>query len=506
LTLSSVYRIVEEAKLLNNVTPTGLKKRFNKRQSLIPRTDPDTGNPLSTQPPVLPASGQASAKPNSEDTLEKRRRLVLFLALALVFIRFSMIHQILEHLLHRDTYLLYFVGIPVLIGIPLVGGLKRPFEYRSAMCWTAFALWMIPTSAFSTWRGGSVSIITGYYRMELVLLFAIGGLVTAWRECRWLLYTISAAALVNIISVLLFRQLDEDGRTSLTFGTVANSNDYSAHLIFVLPFLLWVMLITKSRYLSIAGFVVLASGLFEILAAGSRGAMLGLVTAILVFAFTTTARVRRIVLVMAPILAALVIALLPSSVVHRIFLFSADNSEISAGAIESSQNREQLLKDSIRTAIQNPLLGVGPGQFSNYEGKQTAKSGQTIWLEAHNSFAQIASENGFPGLIFYLAGILSSLFLLNKTARLFVGRPDVEEASAAILCLRIGLISFCVAIFFTNFGYFFYLPAMAGIAIAVATSTKQLVTPPTGRKKKRKSKKPSNPLLKLSREIVGVKK
>jgi O-antigen ligase len=488
------------------VTQTGVKKRFKKRRALIPRLDPDTGKPLSVQPPVLSGSGQVSAKPSPEDALEKRRRIILCLALALVFMRFSMIHQILEHFLHADTYLLYLIGIPVLIGIPLAGGFKRPFEYRSAMFWTAFALWMIPTSAFGMWRGDCVSLVIGYYKMEFVLLFAIGGLVTTWRECRWLMYTISAAALVNTISVLLFRELDEGGRTSLTFGTVANSNDYSAHLIFVLPFLLWVILTTKSKYLRIGGFLVLALGLYEILAAGSRGAMLGLVAAILVFAFTTTAKVRRIVLVAAPILIALVIALLPSQVVHRIFLFSADDSEISAGAMESSKNREQLLEDSIRTTIQNPLLGVGPGQFSNYEGMRTAKSGEKLWYQAHNSFAQIASENGFPGLIFYLGGILSSLFLLNKTGRLFVGKSDVEEANAAVLCVRIGLISFCVTIFFVNFGYFFYLPAMGGIAIAVAASTKQLVGMPIVRKKKRKSITPSNPLIELTREIVRAKK
>jgi hypothetical protein len=498
--------LFEKAKSINKVTLAVLKKRFKKRESLITRTDPDTGDPPSAQPPVLSGSGKASVKPGPEDGLEKRRRIFLYFVLGLVFMRLSMVHQILEHLLHADIYLIYFVAIPVLIGIPVTGGLKRTFQYRSAMYWTAFAFWMIPTSIFSTWRGGSVTLINGYYRTEFVILFAIGGLVTTWRECRWLMYTISAAALVNVISFFFFRQLDENGRTSLTFGTVANSNDYSAHLIYVLPFLLWVLLITKSKYLRIAGLLVVALGLFEILAAGSRGAMIGLVSAILVFAFTTTAKLRRIVLLTAPVLGILVFALLPSGVSHRIFAFSADSSEDTSEALESSHSREQVLRDSVAFAIQHPLLGLGPGQFGNNEGQQTTKSGEKLWIEAHNSFAQIASENGFPGFIFYIGGILSSLLLLNKTGRLFVGKPDLDEANAAILCVRIGLISFCVTIFFVNFGYFFYLPALAGIVIAIAASTKQLVAIPTTRKKKRKSKAPSNPLLKLTREIVSSRK
>ena len=409
------------------MTRAVLKKRFKKRESLIPRTIPDTGDPLSEQPPVLSGSSTASAKVSYE-ALESRRRIFLYFVLALVFMRFSMVHQILEHLLHVDTYLIYLVAIPALVGVPAAGGFKRTFQYRSAMYWTAFALWMIPTSVFSTWRGGSVSLINGYYRTEFLMLFAIGGLVTTWRECRWLLYTISAAALVNVISFFFFRQLDENGRTSLTFGTVANSNDYSAHLLYVLPFLLWVILITKSKYLRIAGLLVVALGLFEILAAGSRGAMIGLVSAILVFAFTTTAKLRRIVLLTAPILGILVFALLPSSVSHRIFAFSANGSQDTSEALESSHSREQVLRDSVTFAIQHPLLGLGPGQFGNNEGQQTTKSGEKLWIEAHNSFAQIASENGFPGFIFYIGGMLSSLLLLNKTGRLFVGKPNLERS------------------------------------------------------------------------------
>jgi O-antigen ligase len=297
------------------------------------------------------------------------------------------------------------------------------------------------------------------------------------------MYTISAAALVNIASVLLFRQLDEGGRTMLVFGTVANSNDYSAHLIFVLPFLLWVILITKSKYARMAGFLFLALGLYEILAAGSRGAMLGLVTAVAVFTSTTTAKARPIILLTVALLGFLAITFMPSAVVQRLFLFSASNSEASEGAMESSQHRKQLLLDSVRISIEHPLFGIGPNQFANYEGIETAGSGQTLWYGAHNSFTQIASENGIPGLVLFMGGILSSLFLLNKTGRLLAGKPNVKEVATAVMCVRVGLISFCVSLFFLNFGYFFYLPALAGIAIAVAASSKQFAVLPRIRKK-----------------------
>lgn len=417
------------------------------------------------------ASESAKAKIKPKRT--KARKVALYFVLALVFVRFTMIHQILQYFLDRDIYLLYFVALPVLIAIPTMGGFKRAFRYQPAFYWTAFAIWLIPTSIFSSWKSGSIALILGYYRTELVLLFAVAGLVVTWTECRWLMYTIAATAFVNAISFLLLKHVDENGRTSLVFGTVSNSNDYSGHLLFVLPFLLWIVLVERSKYIRLVALFALVLALFEVLAAGSRGAMLGLTIAVIIFTITTTARVRRIVLIAAPILAVLVLALLPGSVRNRIFTFtgSASHSE----ALESSQDREQLLKDAIATTIKHPLFGVGPGQFVNTEGQQTAHSEQRLWLGAHNSFMQIGSENGLPGLIFYVGGIFSSLLLLNRTGRLLAGKRGVKQAATAVMCVRISLISFCVTIFFLNFGYFFYLPALAGIAIAVAASSKQLV-------------------------------
>jgi O-antigen ligase len=436
-----------------------------------------------------------SAKTNDGDVLKNGPTLAFYFALALVFIRFSMMHQILAYLLHADMYLLYFVGLPVVAGVLATGGIKRVFKYRPAQYWTAFALWLIPAALFSTWRGGSFAEVANYYRTEFIMLFAIAGLVTGWRQCRRLIYTIAFAGLCAMASVILWSRLDKGGRISLPFGTVANSNDYAGHLIFVLPFLLWIVLVTKSIGVRIAGFITLALGIYQILASGSRGATLGLLAAIIVFVFTTSSKLRLAILFTTPAVVILAMTLLPRAIVHRIFSFSADNSEGSTEAAESLRTRRQLLEDGIRLTLQNPLFGLGPAQFSNNEGKQTGQSGKRfrLWYSTHNSFLQIASENGIPALIFYIGGILSSLLLLNKTGRLCRGRPHLNEIAAAILCLRIALIGFCATIFFLNFGYFFYLPAMGGITIAVAAASRKLVADQTTGTTMCKSKSVFNP-------------
>jgi O-Antigen ligase len=456
--------------------------------------------------PAAP-SRRTKRKFTRAEVLEKRRRIAYYFTLALVFIRFSMIHQLLAFQFHLDLYLLYVVGIPVIIGIIVTGRYKTVFQYRPGIYWTAFALWLIPASIFSTWKGGSFVGITTYYRTELILLFAIAGLASNWKECRWLIYTVASAALVNIASFILFGQVDENGRTSLAFGTVANSNDYAAHLILVLPFVLWTILTNKSLRLRIACFLVVGVGIYQILASASRGAMIGLIAGVLVFSFAASWKVRKTVLIAVPLIAVLVITLLPSAVVQRILSFSQDNASGSVEALESSRIREELLKDSIRFTFEHPVFGLGPGQFSANEGKRAIMPGESfgLWFQTHNSFTQISSENGIPALILFVCALISSLLLLNKTDHLCRGKPGLQEITAAVLCLRIALISFCATIFFLNFGYSFYLPAMSGIAIAMAAATEKLAEQESvARKWKRKLA--FHPLIDLTRRIVSEKK
>jgi hypothetical protein len=68
----------------------------------------------------------------------------------------------------------------------------------------------------------------------------------------------------------------------------------------------------------------------------------------------------------------------------------------------------------------------------------------------------------------YIAGIVSTFLLLNRTLRQARNRPECADIRAAVFCVSLALVAFCTAIAFVNFAYFFYLPAMAGLAIAMS--------------------------------------
>jgi O-antigen ligase len=395
------------------------------------------------------------------------RRLTFFFAVGLVFVRFSMLHQILTLQIHTNFYLLYLFGIPALLGVLLTGGIRRVFHARVAIYWMCFAAWIAIAVPFSTWRGGSAQTVMTYLRTDFLMIFVVGGLAVGWDEARLMLKTIAAASLVNLVTSQVFGQTDSNERVSLTVGTVANSNDFSGHLLFVLPFLLWIVLSGNWKVSRLIA--TLGSGycVYIILSSGSRGAALALMMGT-VWLIVASPGHLRIPLILGSIGAVMLsIILLPQLTVRRIFSFS--DSTATQEAALSSHIRERLLMDSLRFTAENPLFGVGPGQFSTNEGKNTRGTREAgLWFQTHNTLTQIASECGLPGLVFYLAGIISTALLLGRLYKQVRGSPELQEVISALFCMRLSMIMYCTAILFLNFGYFFYLPAMAGLAVVLS--------------------------------------
>ena len=175
---------------------------------------------------------------------------------------------------------------------------------------------------------------------------------------------------------------------------------------------------------------------------------------------------------MVPIIAAVALTVMSRTVLSRLSSYSAGDSNIEA--LESSDSRSYLLKKSIEYTLRFPIFGVGPGQFSNYEGGHNQVIGaHGMYHGAHNSFTQASAECGIPALLLFTAGIISTFHILNATLKEASRRPECEDIRTATFCFMLGMVGFCIAIFFLNFAYFYYLPTMGGLAVAVRFATAQ---------------------------------
>jgi O-antigen ligase len=399
------------------------------------------------------------------------RKLGFYLALAFIFCRFSLFGELVSTTLNFDPHVARILGIPVVVLALFTGGLRRVLRSRLAYAWLGLAVWMTLSAPLSFWPGGSVSLILSYVRGQLPMLLIVGGLVLTWKECRLVLMSIALACVVNVLSGKLFvMNPDSDSRLSLELGTIGNANDFTAHLFYVLPMVIFVLLISRGWIRRILCLGVLGYGLYYCASTGSRG---GLVAFAAVCAFTmirAPGRVRIGALAAAAVMSLLLLAVLPQSLLHRYAtLFTNDSDDIEA--IQSTATRTRLLESSIRFSLQHPLLGVGPGEFSDYEAKVAKSEGiKAAWQVTHNAYTQVSSEVGIPALLFYLAGIVMTFRTFGKLYRAARYRPKLRSMAMACFCCQLSMVGFCTATIFLSLAYTMYLPTMSGLALALSRS------------------------------------
>ncbi len=403
---------------------------------------------------------------------ERIRRGAFRLGAFLLFLRVSYLHEIETYLTRVNLRLLYIFGMPAILGIVIAGGLRRALRGWPAYCWVAYAGWIALSIPFSSWVGGSFRVMAVFVRSDLLMLFAIAGLAISWRECRSIMYVIASAAVVNLVSARLFATENMEERLSLEFGSIKNANDFAAHLLLVLPFLLWTALSSRSWLLRLAALLGVGYGLYLILSTGSRGAVVALGLDVLVVLIWGTTRQRLALFTLGPLALAAILTTVPSQALRRSVSFSGGTDAVSNEAEESGEVRRYLFRKSVEYAIHHPLFGIGMGMFANYEGVDSVSSGRRgAWHVTHNSFTQAASECGIPAMLLFMAGIISTLILVNSTWR-DARRRRCEEVQNAAFCVILAVVGFSAAITFLSLAYTFYLPAMGGLAISIACAAR----------------------------------
>ena len=400
------------------------------------------------------------------------RKFAFYFALAAIFIRFSVIHEVLAVVLNLNLYLLYIVMPPALIGVALTGGIRRTLKERPAQYWLGFLVWLFLSTLFSAWRGGSADVLMLYLKGEFLMLFIAAGLAMTWKEYRQIMYTMFFACLTDLFVGRIFMRQAED-RINLNMGgsTIANSNDFAVHLILLVGFLLGFALLPKApAVLRFLCWPMMAYSTFLILSTGSRGAMLA-IGVFIVFIFVMGSSMQRItLLVAAPLILAVVVAAIPRTTIMRLATVTSDEGDqrVVNEAEGSTAARRELLKKSLLYTAEHPVFGVGLGRFSDFEGGESQKEGKRgMWHETHNSFTQISSENGIPALVLFLAAMISAFRMAMTTYRKSSKSPENKDINAAAFSIMLGMTGFLAAAFFVNFGYRFYEPAVCGLCIVL---------------------------------------
>jgi O-antigen ligase len=254
---------------------------------------------------------------------------------------------------------------------------------------------ILATAPFSVWMGGAVATFTDLYaKVVLIFILMVNTLTTPKRVERltWLIVIasgyISIGTLVDYVRGV--NMIGHERVLGAVGGMFKNPNDLALNMVVTLPLALAFLLrrVPTTRKLLALGCACAMLG--AIVASGSRSGTLGLVAMVGVLALQLLR--RRPGLVAGGALAALLaLPLLPSSYWTRVASITDETVDDSG----SREARTTLAKEAWGAFLEDPLTGVGAGQFVNYNPEERIQA----WKETHNVLLQIAAELGIFGLM-----------------------------------------------------------------------------------------------------------
>jgi O-antigen ligase len=361
-----------------------------------------------------------------------------------------------------------------LLTCALGGGLRKAVDTKVGMLFLVFTFWLCVCTLFSTWRGGSYTMLTELWFKSYLVFLLVAGLVTSLRDCRKLMYVFAYASLVIVLLSMFFRVDRGDGRLYLSHGTLSNPNDTAQLLLMGIPFW-YLMIITKEHNVvrrMLALFCVLPV-LKILLATGSRGALMAVVTMMALVFWTASfqSKLKWVVIGAVAIVGAFLV--LPSGLKSRYAtLFGAnstyESAEFEREALDSKEQRMNLLKQSIRLTFKHPIFGVGPGVFNVASSEENwSMNLRGIWLETHNAYTQVSSESGLFGFYCFVGAMVACFKMIAQILRVTRKRPELEHLHNMARCQMLSLLGFAVTSFFSSVAYALYFPALAGLSIAL---------------------------------------
>lgn len=333
----------------------------------------------------------------------------------------------------------------------------RPREVNLVLALCVAALFSIP---WALSPAESRATFSDSFLKSVAMFLVIVNVVRSEKRLLHLLHLVLAAGVfLSYGAINAFRRGEfsvEGYRVKGNLGAaLSDPNDTALFLVTMIPIALALMLAARGK-----GAKLLYGGAALFMTAAifvtySRGGFLALSCAGAFFAWKM---LRRAPLATGGfVLVALVAGtvLMPSNYVERLSSIFGGDTRGSASA------RQRLLERSVEVAAQNPLVGVGMGNFS-----QISIRGQVT----HNAYTQIAAEMGLPALAIYLAFLLAPLTRLRRIERETEAAADsapYQRLHFLALGLQASMIGFMVGSFFLSVAYYWFIYYLVGYAVSL---------------------------------------
>jgi probable O-glycosylation ligase (exosortase A-associated) len=284
------------------------------------------------------------------------------------------------------------------------------------------------------------------------------GLASTQERVRWLLLVIAGSLGALALKASLAGVLHPGLAVHGPGGAIQDTNDFGLALVMALPLLVYLARDERGPALQAMLGAMACACVAGILFTRSRGGVVALAAMALVWMW----KLRRNgwALVFAPLVAAAAVVLAPPQLFERV-------RNLSTGSADPSvEGRLVAWQKAISMARENPVFGVGPGNFLREWAHVPPEAAHVPPVVAHNTYLQILAESGAVTLAVYAAALVLAIVALARLRREAPQAWRRRYADAILL----SLVGFSAGAFFLSRTHFDLVYHLIGISVALASA------------------------------------
>lgn len=359
---------------------------------------------------------------------------------------------------------------------------------RHALPWsagTAFVLalmvWVTITSAFSINTPADVWERWVFFMKILVMLLVSLTLIRGREQIELLVWVLVVSVGFFGVKGGIWTLLTGGGGRvwGPPGGMMADNNSIAIGLIIVLPWMYYLWIVNKHRWVRYGLVFSMVFSVFAVLGTQSRGALVALLVMGLMLGLKSKHAVRTTLGI--AVLALVGIAFMPDTWTSRMNTIGGYDADTSA------LSRLWTWQTLWNLALDRPLVGGGFRSdsmqvfsvYSPLEGRNAFL--QPVYV-AHSIYFQSLGEHGFPGFFLYLAIGFWTWFTARKLSRQANGQPEYEEWVPILMRMsQVSLAGFAVGGAFLSLMMFDLSYYIFAIVLLVKASMKPLRAKPATR-------------------------
>lgn len=417
----------------------------------------------------------AAIRPEAANSLLYQFGFACFLGL--LFVSFSRLAETLANQLGANLRIALLLLAGAFGSAVLLGRVLGRTVNKMGLLLLLLTFWFLACVPTSVHKGGSVRHLNSYWFSTLLMSLCVLYYAQGSRSIRKMLYAIVAGTLL-----VAFARAED---SVFSIGALGNANLYGQHLLYGIPFIL--LPVFRHGFLSLRGGLAVAGVallIAKVISTGSRSSLIATVIVLGVLFLQMPFLKKIAILLVAVPLGLIGVAMIPEKAMLRYgTLFDDDPNRMMTleelSALESTRARKHHFQQSIDLTIGNPLLGVGPGMFPVASAEDSAEKGErALWKETHNSYTQISSETGIPGLMLYLGILLftaTSAWTTIRLAHSSVPGSELFELRQIAMSLLVSLLAMSITGFFSSSAYLSYFPLLGCLAMSTLQAAQREV-------------------------------